>query len=171
MPKKIKPVSENKVNKDNLPGYDASLPRGGLFVKGGPPGPGRPPSLTDASAPTDAAILDFIARAKDFFNTNEYWENVKARILASEAAHVEAYLLPRVFGRPKETVAFEGGGLGFQIVLMGPPRDPLADPETPPQKALPPKRSPIRAGVTCGCGRTPVHSSIDSIIHPQKSDG
>ena len=126
----------------------------GRFEKGGGPGPGRPPGLTDANAPTDAAVLDFIARAKVFFSTERYWTGVETRIMAGQAAHVESYLLPRIFGKPKEVLAFEGGGLGFNIVLMGPVRDPLAEPgeegggprRVPPQKALPPARKPRGTG-------------------------
>jgi hypothetical protein len=49
-----------------------------------------------------------------FFDSTEYVQNAKFRVLKGKAPHVEGYWLPRLHGRPIE-----------QYELSGPDRKPL----------------------------------------------
>lgn len=113
------------------------------FVKGQPGGPGRTPGVPNK------VTLEQKEFTREFLMSDEYRSNLKSRVLAGEAQALEIRLHDQAFGKPKETTAIEGGGGGFNIVLMGPVRDPLAEPgeegvgggrPVPPQKALPPAK-------------------------------
>lgn len=54
-----------------------------------------------------------------FFSSNEYRENLKLRIVAGEAAHMEVLLHHMVYGKPKETLALQGEGDGIFILRIG----------------------------------------------------
>ena len=55
----------------------------------------------------------------EFFASAEYRENLKQRILAGEAAHMEVLLHHLAYGKPKETLALQGEGDGIFILKIG----------------------------------------------------
>jgi hypothetical protein len=70
------------------------------------------------------------ARAQELLSRPEYLEKLKKRIDAGQAPGVEILLYHYAWGRPKETTKLEDETRRpFQIVLRGPLRDPLEEPE------------------------------------------
>jgi hypothetical protein len=94
------------------------MPKGeNLIGKGGP---GRPKGVKN-KANSEAGEFAMLW-ANGFFNALRYLENAERRILAGRAAHLESYWLPRVFGKPTETVKLQGDPrLPIQLVIV---RDP-----------------------------------------------
>ena len=65
--------------------------------------------------------------------SDEYRAGVIRRVVAGEAPHLEILMHHQAFGKPKETTALEGlEKMPFQVVLLGPRRDPLAEPKARP---------------------------------------
>lgn len=54
-----------------------------------------------------------------FFSSGEYRDNLKARILEGRAVHMETLLMQMAYGKPKETIALQGGGDGTFILVIG----------------------------------------------------
>lgn len=106
------------------------------FRRGGPGGPGR-----KAGVPNKATVVvKEIARELTLGNPVVVARLKKDAEAGTMPPRVFVELLHYGFGVPKETVALERGGLGFQIVLTGPPHDPLAEPVRP--KNLPAQDAP-----------------------------
>lgn len=95
-------------------------------MKGQAGGPGRKRGVPNK------ATLEQKEFARQVLMSEEYRASAIRRVVAGEAPHLEILMHHQAFGKPKETTAIEGGGAGFNIVLMGPPRDPLADPKAQP---------------------------------------
>ena len=56
---------------------------------------------------------------KVFFESEEYRESLRSRINKGKAAHMEVLLHHMVWGKPKETLALQGGGDGTLILNIG----------------------------------------------------
>lgn len=54
-----------------------------------------------------------------FFSSTEYRDNLKLRIIAGEAGHMEVLLHHMVYGKPKETLALQGEGDGIFMLRIG----------------------------------------------------
>jgi hypothetical protein len=106
----------------NGPGYKKD-PKTGRFLAGTVAGPGAPIGNHNNSA---TEVREMFHR---IISDRIYAENLLLRARAGMLSPaMEVALYHYTAGKPKETVAFEGGGLGFQIVLVGPRHDPLAEP-------------------------------------------
>lgn len=65
--------------------------------------------------------------------SEEYRAGAMKRVRAGKAPHLEILLHHQAFGKPKETTEHQGlERAPFQVVLLGPRRDPLADPSAQP---------------------------------------
>jgi hypothetical protein len=58
---------------------------------------------------TNLATREFKQFWALWFSSEEYLQNAKRRMLAGEANHLESYLLPLVYGKPKETIDLNVG--------------------------------------------------------------
>ena len=54
-----------------------------------------------------------------FFSSQAYRDNLKERILDGRGVHMETLLHHMVYGKPKETLALQGGGDGIFILNIG----------------------------------------------------
>ena len=86
-------------------------PRGRPFRKGGPGGPGRKPGIPNK------ATQDIKERAREVLEDPAYLASLKARLETGEAGQVEALLFHYGYGKPRETVAIEGGTTPLPLVV------------------------------------------------------
>jgi hypothetical protein len=56
---------------------------------------------------------------ESFFTSEEYRDKLKERINKGKAAHMEILLHHMVYGKPKETLALQGGGDGNFVLVIG----------------------------------------------------
>jgi len=105
------------------------------WVGTGVPGPGRPKGVPNR------ATTEMKEFALWFLTDETHRSNLRARILAGKADHIETLLWLYVYGRPKETIKLEGEQRRpFLIVLPGHGQDPLeveAEPVDQPDRKLP----------------------------------
>jgi len=76
-----------------------------------PPGPGRPKGSVNKK------VRDIRAFGREIFESKEWRESARQRLIQGVAPHVEKYLLEMVYGMPKNKIVMEGAPAAFAFVL------------------------------------------------------
>lgn len=83
-------------------------------------GPGRPFKPGEGGRPKgipNKATRDIKAFSRNFLESPAYIASLQQRILAGDAPQVEQLLFHYGYGKPKDTVAVEGGPLPLPLVV------------------------------------------------------